>query len=138
MIRRPPRSTRTDTPFPYTTLFRAMDPAPGWGQAVVEEIAAAVGEAAAETTPVGSVGAGSRIVQTATDRFGRVDILINNAGISRPAPFGEDSDADIERVFSVNLFGTYALMRAVWPRSDERRVGNECVSPCRSRRSPYH
>src|SRR3546814_17583442 len=63
------------------------------------------------------------IVQTATDRFGRVDILINNAGISRPAPFGEDSDADIERVFSVNLFGPYALMRAVWPGMMTRGYG---------------
>src|SRR3546814_18778338 len=63
------------------------------------------------------------IVQTATDRFGRVDILINNAGISRPAPFGEDSDADIERVVSVNLFGPYALMRAVWPGMMTRGYG---------------
>src|SRR3546814_11819895 len=51
------------------------DPAPGLAQAVVEEIAAAGGEAAAETTPVGSVGAARRIVQPATERFGRVDLL---------------------------------------------------------------
>src|SRR3546814_11420599 len=96
------------------------DPAPGLAQAVVEEIAAAGGEAAAETTPVGSVGAARRIVQTATDRFGRVDILIQNAGISRTAPFGKDGAASIERVFSVNLFGPYALMNP-----EERRAGKE-------------
>src|SRR3546814_1449446 len=44
------------------------DPAPGLAQAVVEEIAAAGGEAAAETTPVGSVGEARRMGPTATDR----------------------------------------------------------------------
>src|SRR3546814_20450168 len=102
------------------------DPAPGLAQAVVEEIAAAGGEAAAATTPVGSVGAARRIVQTATDRFGRVDILINNAGISRPPPFGEDRDADIERVFSVNVF----------VREEERRVWKEGVRTGRCRWVP--
>lgn len=99
------------------------DPAPGLARAVVEEIVAAGGDAAAETTPVGSVDAAKQIVRSANDRFGQVDILINNAGISRPAPFGEDSDADIERVFSVNLLGPYSLMRAVWPGMMARRYG---------------
>jgi NAD(P)-dependent dehydrogenase (short-subunit alcohol dehydrogenase family) len=99
------------------------DPAPGMAQAVVDEIAAAGGDAAAETTPVGSVDAAGRIVRTAIERFGQVEILVNNAGISRPSPFGEDSDADIEHVFSVNLLGPYALMRAVWPGMMARGYG---------------
>src|SRR3546814_5050442 len=41
MIRRPPRSTRTDTLFPYTTLFRAKAGAAGWPKAMIEEAAAA-------------------------------------------------------------------------------------------------
>src|SRR3546814_9222091 len=60
------------------------DPAPEAAQAVVEEIAMAGGEALAETTPVGPGDAARNIVRTAIDRFGQVDILINNAGISRP------------------------------------------------------
>lgn len=99
------------------------DPAPGAADGVVAEIAAAGGEAVAETTPVGPGDAARNIVQAALDRLGAVDILINNAGISRPAPFGEDSDADIERVFAVNLLGPYALMRAVWPGMKARGYG---------------
>ena len=75
------------------------DPAREMAQAVVDEIRAAGGAAAAELTPVGSVDAAKQIVRAAADFFGRVNILINNAGISRPGPFGQDSDADIERVF---------------------------------------
>lgn len=99
------------------------DPAPGAAQAVVDEIEAAGGEAFAETTPVGPGAAARAIVQTALDHFGQVDVLINNAGIARPAPFGEDSDEDIERIFAVNLLGPYALMRAVWPGMKARGYG---------------
>jgi NAD(P)-dependent dehydrogenase (short-subunit alcohol dehydrogenase family) len=99
------------------------DPDPGAAQAVVDEIAAAGGEAFVETTPVGPGDAARDIVRAAIDRFGKVDLLINNAGISRPAPFGEDSDADIERVFAVNLLGPYALMRAVWAGMKARGYG---------------
>lgn len=99
------------------------DPAREMAQAVVDEIRAAGGAAAAELTPVGSVDAAKRIVRAAADFFGPVDILINNAGISRPGPFGQDSDADIERVFQINLLGPYALMRAVWPGMVERGYG---------------
>lgn len=90
------------------------DPAPGAAQVVADEIAAAGGTAIVETTPVGPDGAAA-IAGAALAAFGKIDILINNAGISRPAPFGEDSDADIAAVFAVNLLGPYALMRAVWP-----------------------
>ena len=98
------------------------DPAPGAARAVAGEIEAAGGEAIAETTPVGPESAAT-IVDAALAGFGKVDILINNAGISRPAPFGEDSDADIADVFAVNLLGPYALMRAVWPGMKGRGYG---------------
>ena len=53
-------------------------------------------------------------------RCGRLDLLFNNAGVGAPAvPMDE-------------------LSVAQWKRSEERRVGKECVQPCRSRWSPYH
>jgi NAD(P)-dependent dehydrogenase (short-subunit alcohol dehydrogenase family) len=91
------------------------DPAADLAGAVVAEIEAANGIAVAETSAVGTRDAADAIVAAALEAFGGVDILINNAGISRPAPFGEDSDADIELVLGVNLHGPYHLMRAVWP-----------------------
>lgn len=98
------------------------DPAPGAAQQVVNEIETASGTAVAETTPVGPDGAAA-IAEAALTAFGRIDILINNAGISRPASFGEDTDADIATVFAVNLLGPYALMRAVWPEMKSRGYG---------------
>src|SRR3546814_14809449 len=84
MIRRPPRSTRTDTLFPYTTLFRS-------GRRCRHADEAAV-----------------------VHRFFEVD---------------EDLELVLEdaRGIGDGIF-----------RSEERRVGKECVSTCRSRWSPYH
>src|SRR3546814_11211591 len=82
MIRRPPRSTRTDTLFPYTTLFRSND---------------ALTELEAGPAAVFS------------------------------------SDGERNGVFH----GFLKRWDKAW-RSEERRVGKECVSTCRSRWSPYH
>jgi NAD(P)-dependent dehydrogenase (short-subunit alcohol dehydrogenase family) len=84
-------------------------------QTVVDEILSTGGRAIAETSAVGAPDSARTIADLALDRFGRIDVLVNNAGISRPAPFGEDSDDDIDLVLAVNLRGPYALMRAVWP-----------------------
>src|SRR6476619_3171958 len=52
-------------------------------QAVVDEIVAAGGEAVAETSSVDSFEGGRRVIEAAMDAFGRVDFVINNAGIAR-------------------------------------------------------
>ena len=95
----------------------------GAARAVAEEIVAAGGEAVAEGSAVGTGDVAEAITGTALAAFGRIDILINNAGISRPRPFGEDSDADIEAVCAVNFMGPYRLMRAVWPVMKAQRGG---------------
>lgn len=69
----------------------------------------------ADTTLVETHESARKIAAAALDAFGRVDVLCNNAGISRPALFGEGSDSDIDLVLATNLLGPYALMRAVWP-----------------------
>src|SRR3546814_15643800 len=93
MIRRPPRSTRTDTLFPYTTLFRSMDQSEG-----------------------------------GTDL---------PAGTAPPPPPPQDHAAD--RVYPpAAMAEAREEFREEQGRSEERRVGKECVSTCRSRWSQYH
>src|SRR3546814_14411315 len=91
MIRRPPRSTRTDTLFPYTTLFRSLSPR-------------------SLQVPNG----------LSVKLFATV-LAVAVAGFDMRCAAVESRDASIPV-----------------HRSEERRVGKECVSTCRSRWSPYH
>ncbi|MDE2411594.1 MAG: SDR family NAD(P)-dependent oxidoreductase [Sphingomonadales bacterium] len=85
-------------------------------QAVVDEIVAAGGAAAADASSVGTGGSAGAIVDAALKAFGRVDILVNNAGGSRPFhDLDQDSDEAIEGVLRSNLIGSMMLMRRVWP-----------------------
>src|SRR5262245_37406147 len=81
-------------------------------QAVVNEIRAAGGEAVANTD---SVEAGDKIVQTALDTYGRVDVIVNNAGVLRDSSFAKMSDADWNTIYRVHLFGAYKVTHAAWP-----------------------
>src|SRR3546814_14316032 len=113
MIRRPPRSTRTDTLFPYTTLFRSRaSPVPQISTGLNEIVREFKPTAASDGKP-SSVGAG----------FGRSDC--------GPGPSSQ-SRSNTERL----ELGDEIVARAGKDRSEERRVGKECVSTCRSRWSP--
>src|SRR3546814_11438411 len=98
MIRRPPRSTRTDTLFPYTTLVRSCTRQP-W-----------------------------------TVRAPR-SVRRNTTVKSMPRPFGQPPHRKPKQVESAMPASRLSKRRG---RSEERRVGKECVSTCRSRWSPYH
>lgn len=81
-------------------------------QAVVKEIEAAGGTAVASTD---SVEDGDKIVQAAMDHFGRVDVVVNNAGILRDVSFAKMTDADWDQVNQVHLRGSYRVSHAAWP-----------------------
>lgn len=72
-------------------------------------------EGVADTTPIGRHAAARAVVEAALKAFGRLDILINNAGITAPGPFDSGADDQIDQVMAVNLLGPYALCRAAWP-----------------------
>src|SRR3546814_15858305 len=114
MIRRPPRSTRTDTRFPYTTLFRS-----------------------------------ERHRLPATRRLDAIDLFeflhpaLHLRGVTgtRLEAFDELDLLGQHRLLPLEL-GLLVLLVAppllLVERSEERRVGKECVSTCRSRWSPSH
>src|SRR3546814_17815553 len=118
MIRRPPRSTRTDTLFPYTTLFRStladgLNQLPQFRGSDVPQAGgvSANGAAGANLLNLRNLGAERNLV------------LLNG----RRVVAGTDQGATDINTLPQSLV-----------RSEERRVGKECVSTCRSRWSPSH
>jgi NAD(P)-dependent dehydrogenase (short-subunit alcohol dehydrogenase family) len=84
----------------------------GPAQAVVNEIRAAGGEAVASTESVSEWNSANRIVQTALDHFGRIDGVVNNAGILRDRMFFCMSPEEWKSVIDVHLNGSFYVARA--------------------------
>src|SRR3546814_12925593 len=107
MKRLPPRSTRTDTRFPYTTLFRSMSAAGGIGRRAL----------------LG--GAAGLLIASEPARAAPVQGVVG-------APDGDYR--------SLGMHGKDGSTSWAYPgiRSEERRVGKECVRPCRYWLSPSH
>lgn len=80
--------------------------------AVVAEIRKAGGEAVASTDSVADFDSAQRIVQTAVDAFGRIDSVVNNAGILRDVIFHKMSFEDWDSVIKVILYGAFNMSRA--------------------------
>src|SRR3546814_13130679 len=125
MIRRPPRSTRTDTLFPYTTLFRSTDE---------------------EAFRVSDVENRSRKDITDWERgieYSRALAEFYNGSQNEMAEHLKISRSWLSRLLDVvrlpeAIIAAFADRHDITVRSEERRVGKECVSTCRSRWSPYH
>lgn len=82
---------------------------------VVREIVAAGGQAVASTESVATAEGGKAIIAAATEHFGRIDILIHNAGIVRRGSLKELSYADFESVLDVHLRGAFHVVRPAFP-----------------------
>lgn len=98
-------------------------PGGGAADAVVAEIEELGGEALANRCDVTDTGAVHDMVAQAVARWGRVDILINNAGILRDKSFAKMELADFSRVVDVHLMGSVNCTKAVWPYMVERNYG---------------
>jgi NAD(P)-dependent dehydrogenase (short-subunit alcohol dehydrogenase family) len=83
-------------------------------QQVVDEIKAAGGEAVANYDSVATPEGGKAIVQTALDTFGKVDIIINNAGILRDTSFKNMTQDQVEPVLDVHLKGAFYVTQPAW------------------------
>lgn len=96
--------------------------------AVVAEIEAAGGEAIADGADVSDADAVDAMVDAAIEKWGRVDILINNAGILRDKSFANMEQADFDLVVKVHLTGTAICTKAVWAHMREQNYGRIVVT----------
>lgn len=91
--------------------------------AVVEEIKSAGGEAIANGSSVSDRAGAEKIVQDTLDAFGRIDILINNAGILRDRTFKKMTLDDFQVVLDVHLMGSVNCTRAAWDHMVNQKYG---------------
>ncbi|MBN9108363.1 MAG: SDR family NAD(P)-dependent oxidoreductase [Pseudonocardia sp.] len=87
----------------------------GPAQDVAQEIREAGGEAVANTDSVAEWASAQRVVASAVESFGRLDIVVNNAGIVRHQMIEEIDEADFDATIAVNLKGTFAICRHAIP-----------------------
>src|SRR3546814_17851758 len=116
MIRRPPRSTRTDTLFPYTTLFRSPTSGFSWRKKLIDNILI-------DDLAVSPPSAWAK----------RIEQAVVIGPLARAVAVTAADQEDASARLGVGRRQFYHLLR-----SEERRVGKECVSTCRSRVSPFH
>src|SRR3546814_17390542 len=143
MLGLPPRSTLTDTLFPSTTLFlselrdRVEISAEAKSKLLLGDILKALDAQNAKHLSDTLAASAARSTESARIKS-LADQLYAEAhaalgSYSEPTPYAVIKDKDGTVVGSVNQGGGVAFNR-----SEERRVGKECVSTCRSRWSPYH
>lgn len=97
--------------------------------AVVNEIRKNGGKAVANYD---SVLDGEKIVKTAIDAFGRIDVIVNNAGILRDKSFSKMSETDWDLVQNVHVKGAFKITRAAWPYFVKQKYGRIIVTASNS------
>ena len=92
-------------------------------QQVVDEIRAAGGAAVIDDNDVSTPEGAARVVDLATSTYGRLDVLVNNAGILRDRSFAKISAEEIDSVMNVHVGGTLWMSKAAWPVMTEQEGG---------------
>ncbi len=92
-------------------------------QAVVDEILAAGGQAMANGASVTDMAAVQAMVDAAVAAWGRVDVLVNNAGVLRDKSFAKMTLEDFRFVLDVHLMGAVHCCKAVWPLMQAQKYG---------------
>ncbi|XP_075217248.1 peroxisomal Multifunctional enzyme type 2 isoform X2 [Lycorma delicatula] len=87
---------------------------------VVNEIKLKGGKAIADYN---SVVEGDKIIQTALENFGRIDVIVNNAGILRDKSFARISDTDWNLIFDVHVKGSFKTTQSAWPHFKKQNYG---------------
>ncbi|ERS96436.1 peroxisomal hydratase-dehydrogenase-epimerase [Sporothrix schenckii ATCC 58251] len=87
---------------------------------VVNQIKKAGGEAVANYD---SVEVGEKIIETAISKYGRIDVLVNNAGILRELPFSKTTDQDWDDHIRVHVTGSFKCARAAWAHFRKQKYG---------------
>jgi 3-oxoacyl-[acyl-carrier protein] reductase len=100
-----------------------VDLAEADAQSAAEQIAAAGGTAAAIGANVANEADVARVIRTCVERFGSVDVLVNNAGIVRDATMRKMTLDDFRAVLDVNLTGTWLMTKAAAAVMREQRSG---------------
>ena len=100
----------------------------GPAERTVKEIADLGGEAVADTSTVATVGGGQAIVDTALEAFGRVDVVISNAGILRDKAFHNLTPELLDPVLDVHLKGAFHVLRPAWVKMREAGYGRVLVT----------
>src|SRR5207244_1354327 len=90
---------------------------------VVSEIKRSGGQAVANYDSVASMAGGQAIVKTALDAFGRVDVVVNNAGILRDRMIFNMTEEEWDAVINTHLKGSFAVTRAAAPLMREQKWG---------------
>ena len=95
---------------------------------LVSEIEAKGGEALAVPTDVADLAQVERLIDKAVERFGRIDTLVNNAGVGIAARFSEMTLEDFRRVMDVNFWGAVYACKAVVPRMRAQAGGGVIIN----------
>ena len=101
---------------------------PSSADEVVQAIREAGGEAVANYDSVEDPAAGERMVQQALDTWGRIDVLVNNAGVDQRSSFHKIGVAEFERIFAINFHGSLYVTHAAYARMRAAGYGRIVVS----------
>ncbi len=95
----------------------------GPAESAVAEIVAAGGTAVADGSDVATVEGAAGLVSAAVERFGRIDVVVNNAGIMRWGAMPDVDLDELERHLAVHVIGSFNTIRAAWPHMVEQGYG---------------